>query len=118
MTDALNFDDDVWQKLLNGLKINDSDDNVTRESQWNFDFQWTSTEADQWIDQQQMSDDMSNSNVNNVQVNSLSSLSYTTLSSLEIKSATEPVLRLKTKTQFRENFANDLIALVRQLKCK
>lgn len=118
MTDALNLDNDVWQKFLNELKIDDSDDNVTCESQWNFDFQWMSTEADQWIDQQQMSDDMNNSNVNNAQVNSLFSFSYTTLSSLKIKSATESVSRLETKTQFRENSANDLIALVRQLQRK
>ncbi len=65
-----------------------------------------------------MSDDTSNLNVNNAQVNSLFSFSYTTLSSLEIKSATESVLQLETKTQFRENSANDLIALVRQLQRK
>ncbi len=98
MTDALNLDDEAWKTFLNELKIDDSDSNVTRENQWNFDFQWTSTEADQWIDQQQMSDDMSNSDVNNAQVNSLFPFSYTTLASLEIKSATEPVSRLEAKT--------------------
>ncbi len=63
-----------------------------------------------------MSDDTGNSDVNNAQVNPLSSFSYTTLSSLEIKSATEPVSRLEAETQFRENSADDLIALVRQLQ--
>ena len=42
--------------------------------------------------------------------------SYTTLSSLEIKSATEPVPRLEAETQFRETSADDLNALVRQLQ--
>lgn len=118
MTDALNLDDEIWQKFLNELKIDDSDDNVTCENQWNFDFQWMSTEADQWIDQQQMSDDTSNSNVDNAQVNSLFSFSYTTLSNLKIKSATESVSRLEMKTQFRETSANDFNALVRQLQRK
>lgn len=65
MTDALNLNDEIWKTFLNELKIDDSDSNVTHENQWNFDFQWMSTEADQWIDQQQMSDDVSNLNVNN-----------------------------------------------------
>ncbi len=47
MTDALNLDDEVWKTFLNELKIDDPDSNVTRENQWNFDFQWTSTEAGQ-----------------------------------------------------------------------
>ncbi len=65
-----------------------------------------------------MSDDMSNSNVNNAQVNSLFPPSYTTLASLEITSATEPVSQLEAKTQFRETSANNLNALVRQLQRK
>ena len=57
-----------------------------------------------------------NLNVKNAQVNSLFSLSYITLSSLEIKSVTELVSRLKEKTQFRETFVNNLKALIRQLQ--
>lgn len=41
-----------------------------------------------------------------------------TLASLEIKSATESVLQLEMKTQFRETSANDLNALVQQLQHK
>jgi hypothetical protein len=111
MTDAQNLDEEAWQIFLDGLKADDSDGNVTCESQWNFDFQWTDTEAGQWIDQQQMPDDTGNSDVN-----PLSPPSYTTLSSLEIKSATEPVSRLEAETQFRETSADDLNALVRQLQ--
>ena len=118
MTDALNLDDEAWQKFLDGLKADDSDGNVTRESQWNFDFQWTDTEAGQWIDQQQMPDDTGISDVNNDQVDPLSPPSYTTLSSLEVKSATEPIPWLEAETQFRENSADDLNALVRQLQCE
>ncbi len=58
MTDALNLDDEAWKTFLDGLKADDPDSNVTRENQWDFDFQWTGTEAGQWIDQQQMPDDM------------------------------------------------------------
>lgn len=118
MTDALNLDDEAWQKFLDGLKADDSDSTITRESQWNFDFQWTNTEAGQWIDQQQMPDDTGNSDVKNAQVDPLSPPSYTTLSSLEIKSATELVPRLEEETQFRETSADDLKALVRQLQCE
>jgi len=116
MTDALNLDDEAWKTFLDGLKADDPDSNVTRENQWDFDFQWTGTEAGQWIDQQQMPDDTGNSDVNNAQVNPLSPPSYTTLASLEIKSATEPVPRLEAETQFRETSADDLNALVRQLQ--
>ena len=63
-----------------------------------------------------MSDNTNNSDINNNQVDSLSPPSYTTLSSLEIKSAIEPVSRLEAETQFREKSVNDLKALVRQLQ--
>ena len=114
MTDVLNLDDEAWQNFLDGLQADDS--NVACESQWNFDFQWTDTEADQWIDQQQMPDNTGNSDINNNQVDPLSPPSYTTLSSLEVKSATEPVPRLEAETQFREKSVDDLKALVRQLQ--
>ena len=118
MTDALNLDDEAWQKFLAESKIDDSDSNITPENQWKFDFQWTNTEADQWIDQQQLSDDTNNSDIKNAQVDPLFPPSYTTLSSLEIKSATELVPRLEEETQFRETSADDLIALVRQFQCE